>query len=826
MKGRGRCQRQWLTTILGYFYIFLTMVTAAQPATDFTTAEYASTSTGDGPRAAAQLLSLNVTSLAAHWDLLDASNDYDITVAALQETRHTTEKLPDFSKVLHLHGWHGVWGNPLECTARHQAEGHGKRACDKTSAIALNGGVGILAPAHHALVCDRDLERQEHQLFTTTRWKEVFVPIRPHNTATINGFYVASVYGQAGANNDDLFESVWRAAARRGSAPYFICLDAQTHWQQSTIITHVCQHDGWANVAAGYPDEHAPTYGRAADWDRHSWDNNVTQIDYIFANATARHLVRDFQLLRDLSCPQHLGLRITLDCDAFEARVYRWRQPHPYTIPTGKDKLPDEEAQAIAQCYVNQHIGDFQRAAQNDDVNQMFLVASQCAEAYLTHIQPPMATASTAGRGTPPTFVQGWATPPIHPEAGAISRYQWRFHKLQLKLRELYRRMQTLDNGGQLTYLNWVNATKLWERICSEVQRLRPTAASWPAWWDPATVPDANSVNLILTSIEYDAKLYRNYLSQRRAHAWTQRLHQSCKQGRQAACKWVKAENAEPVTFLKHPDTKDITTDVPAMLNLMKLVWDPIFARYRHTQDIPTWDDFRREYHRELPTPTACATPTLTDGDVQGFLQHRPARKATGLDGWRTAEAKALPNPITNLFAGTLRQMQTTGVIPEAFYSIPNPCLRKGLGEFPAEQRILSVLSVWLYAWTVPTYHKLEAWRRTWTHATSYGATAGATIQDVSTAHALWVEWASHMGLPLCGIALDREKTSTTSSHKFASGSSNTPAAQAKSYRSDVPSMLASDATFAWQARTTPTRLIAPTVTSRGAHFPSTTLSF
>eukprot|EP00959_Pyramimonas_sp_CCMP1952_P000742 14557-Pyramimonas_sp.AAC.1 len=48
--------------------------------------------------------------------------------------------------------------------------------------------------------------------------------------------------------------------------------------------------------------------------------------------------------------------------------------------------------------------------------------------------------------------------------------------------------------------------------------------------------------------------------------------------------------------------------------------------------------------------------------------------------------------------------MQNSGQAPSAFKHVANPALGKGEGIFPEGQRLLSVLSAWLYAWEVPIH--------------------------------------------------------------------------------------------------------------------------
>eukprot|EP00959_Pyramimonas_sp_CCMP1952_P340245 7126436-Pyramimonas_sp.AAC.1 len=115
----------------------------------------------------------------------------------------------------------------------------------------------------------------------------------------------------------------------------------------------------------------------------------------------------------------------------------------------------------------------------------------------------------------------------------------------------------------------------------------------------------------------------------------------------------------------------------------MQLIWEPILCKCRGTSEVPTWEHFRAEYEVELPPVSPCPEPTLSDADVGAFLQARASRKAGGLDGWATVEAKALPAAIQAVFAEALRSTQNSGQVPSAFKHVPNPALRKGEGIFP-----------------------------------------------------------------------------------------------------------------------------------------------
>ena len=194
------------------------------------------------------------------------------------------------------------------------------------------------------------------------------------------------------------------------------------------------------------------------------------------------------------------------------------------------------------------------------------------------------------------------------------------------------------------------------------------------------------------------------------------------------------------MTYLKDPGTNIPIANMHDMLCVLNEAWKPILAKYGDGIEKPDWKEFEREYKAELPPRVKCDTPVLSDQAIMTFLGRRSPRKGSGLDGWTTKEAKALPVAIVGLFGRTLRRAQELGRWPSAIHHVPNPCLKKGDGEFPLEQRLLSVMSVWYYAWAANAYRALDGWRAQWTHNTSYGAVAGSTIQDVAWGLALRIE--------------------------------------------------------------------------------------
>ena len=348
------------------------------------------------------------------------------------------------------------------------------------------------------------------------------------------------------------------------------------------------------------------------------------------------------------------------------------------------------------------------------------------------------------------------AVPPAIPQHGATTQHINRLDKLRRQCTELrfiatYHPLDTRSPDNRY-HINQREAYT-WAACQTSANRLRPTTLTEsPTVWADIGPPRGAVLDGIITSIEHELRRRAQRAKAERTANWSKRMRDPSGRG---AALYARAADNSPTVYLRTPgqgppgqpvhgpdpdvshrnapsgptahldpddesDTEGSTDDIgaapansiladtKAMLALMVHTWEPILARYRHSgsradEAPPTWEDFKREYERELPTPTPATPFTLTDELLIDFIRRRPARRAGGLDGWTTREAKDLPDPILCLFAQVLRAMQRTGHVPEPLLHIPSPCLRKGKGELPTDQRLLSVMSVWMYAWEAPS---------------------------------------------------------------------------------------------------------------------------
>ena len=165
---------------------------------------------------------------------------------------------------------------------------------------------------------------------------------------------------------------------------------------------------------------------------------------------------------------------------------------------------------------------------------------------------------------------------------------------------------------------------------------------------------------------------YKRATARQRSKHWADRIRASTANGKAAAFQWVKASHREVTTYLKEPGSGKPVAGLSRMLEMLREEWGPSLARYRHGA-APVWETLKREYEDDLPSFVPCREPELTDEDAAAFLRRRGPRKGSGLHGWTTREAKALPASVVALFARTLRAAMRSGRWPRALYYAPSP---------------------------------------------------------------------------------------------------------------------------------------------------------
>eukprot|EP00660_Eupelagonema_oceanica_P019296 gene19296-biopygen25481 len=136
-----------------------------------------------------------------------------------------------------------------------------------------------------------------------------------------------------------------------------------------------------------------------------------------------------------------------------------------------------------------------------------------------------------------------------------------------------------------------------------------------------------------------------------------------------------------------------VTGNVHEMDTMIREAWGPILFKYADPGSEPDWGAFHSEYARYIEHHAMRIDP-LSAADLRRTLNRMSPQQAAGMDGWRVAEVKALPDPILERLATTLNLIEETGTWPAALEHALVSLIPKGAGGSPLELRPISVASV------------------------------------------------------------------------------------------------------------------------------------
>eukprot|EP00665_Eupelagonemidae_sp_cell47_P009218 gene9219-8160_t len=148
----------------------------------------------------------------------------------------------------------------------------------------------------------------------------------------------------------------------------------------------------------------------------------------------------------------------------------------------------------------------------------------------------------------------------------------------------------------------------------------------------------------------------------------------------------------------------------------------------------------------------------LTAADLRRTLNRMSSQQACGMDGWRVAELKALPDVLLERLADVLNWVETTATWPAALENALVSLIPKGAGGRPLDLRPISVASVVYRLWAATRCREVMRWQETWIATGQKGFRLGSTCADVFFPLALRIEKALLDGTPLVGFSADWAK--------------------------------------------------------------------
>ena len=249
-------------------------------------------------------------------------------------------------------------------------------------------------------------------------------------------------------------------------------------------------------------------------------------------------------------------------------------------------------------------------------------------------------------------------------------------------------------------------------------------------------IPSTERLDFLRTQIrtELARQFSRVTKTRREAQAGLLKTDVEHNYGRKA-WKTIREPLAPPITSLARPDGT-ITGNPAEMQQLIHQQWcAKVFCRYEDSTcqrpDPLTFLDQCRDYLPQQPTHQM---PILTAPELKEALAN--GGSAGGLDGWRTAELRALPTWMWDLAAILWNEMTRIpqdhaeqhgplvpceGLLADFFLRGYCPLLDKGEGPEPLRQRALTILSRLYRQWSSVIYAQLQQFQAQWIHPSLSG---------------------------------------------------------------------------------------------------------
>ena len=115
--------------------------------------------------------------------------------------------------------------------------------------------------------------------------------------------------------------------------------------------------------------------------------------------------------------------------------------------------------------------------------------------------------------------------------------------------------------------------------------------------------------------------------------------------------------------MIQRPDGP-FTANAEEMDKLLFDQWMPIFRMYAESNP-PPWESFKEQYGYLLPSGVPMVhAPVIAE--TLRYTLGKMSNNSCGLDGWRVAEAKSLPDFLLERLAELFNTIEEVGLWPEA----------------------------------------------------------------------------------------------------------------------------------------------------------------
>ncbi|KAJ9441246.1 putative RNA-directed DNA polymerase from transposon X-element [Diplonema papillatum] len=198
------------------------------------------------------------------------------------------------------------------------------------------------------------------------------------------------------------------------------------------------------------------------------------------------------------------------------------------------------------------------------------------------------------------------------------------------------------------------------------------------------------------------------------------------------------------------------TANAEEMDAVLQDAWDPVFRAYKDGPE-PPYTPFAGRYQRYIDGHPQ-EVGEITGTELRALLTKKGVKGACGIDGWRMAELKALPDLYLESLATLLNLVERTGIWPQAMRTALVSMIPKGDDGQPLNMRPITVTSCVYRLWACRRLKDVAVWQESWVEEGQHGFRPGHRGEDPLFTMTLEIERALLSGEPLCGLSLDFSK--------------------------------------------------------------------
>ncbi len=694
---------------------------------------------GEGPSSKWTCCTANIDAIQTHPDCLE----WDFDVSALQETRinQSIHKQVSFDlgkkcKTL-IHG--------------------GLLIPKKTKAntyVTPHGGVAILSnkALTRAFSLDDDSTGLWSDLASTTRITAAWIQVLPKVRVLVFSFYgETSRHDNSHLRvNDFYLEKIFAIASQFGDVPILVCGDFQADPDTYTAVTSAKQHGRWIDPLTQH-DQHGNSL-RPITFSRNAVFDNPTEyfssIDSIIVNRTASFALTSVAV--DYSrAKQHAPIIAEFAWPKIFIQGTVLNVPAPLNL----ENLPKKENSDLDLDLISsnaKHLWDtkFEPLCSSGDDSFDWNNLNKFAIETLTQ-SGACFKKGLATRAQPPTFSTTTPCPGQSEDGCALTKAVaelLNFHRQLVELSFRLSRNATNDHDFSLT-------RKLHLKILRKASCFK---LSIPYFNEFLTIAQVKNLQKQVCDI---INKKRDKSKRERIRNWKQKMifGTKTKNVHTYVYKWIKSKTQVEVPNLIVDAAGNVLYNPPEAIEEINSQWDKVFSANVLHQDPMHLLHFIWPYIDEVRSNANI--PELTGQMLRQQVLRRKANAAAGIDGWRTVEMFSLPVFVYDQVATFFRGIEDgTRSMPKQLATAKQVLLNKNGLDDPMQKRIISLLPIWLLAYTGARFRQLQTWQQNVFPSEIKGGIKGRCLSEIPNNLRLCIDSSKESNSPLIGIKLDKSK--------------------------------------------------------------------